>query len=184
MGNGTSFTILHKIWAHNDFLRFTSRTVKLVCDLKWVLNFAPLRILWLLLFHGLSRKIMQSLHFLFLGFFYSVVPENTMSSWYWWIEAWRFPCSQFSVFVDIELLFRLDILVLEERKKTLVPQRLAKLKGGEGKRGGLLLASSRCQPWCSLQLAVLSSWCEWCGFYLSRLVTTRNLSYFCELESE
>lgn len=57
------------------FLRFTSGIVKLVCDFKVNLknfNFALLRILWLLLFYGLSRKIMQSLHLLL--FFSSFPP--------------------------------------------------------------------------------------------------------------
>lgn len=71
------------------FLRFTSGIVKSVCDFFFkvnfkILNFVLLRILWLLLFYGLRRKITQSLHLLFCLFFlpsspqFAVVPESMM----------------------------------------------------------------------------------------------------------
>lgn len=44
-----------------------------------------------------------------------------------------FPCRHISVVVDIELLHGVCIFVLEEKRNTLFPQRLAKVKkGGEG----------------------------------------------------
>lgn len=66
-----------------------------------------------------------------------------------------FPCRHIFVVVDIELLLRVYIFILEERRKTLVSQRLAKTeKGGEGirvKEGPFFLAVSRCQLWYSHQ---------------------------------
>lgn len=130
---------------------------------------------------------MQSLHllfflpFLFVFFFFffsAVVPESMILSLTFSLLMLMdrglrsFPCSHFFG-VAIELLLIVDVFMLEETRKILVPRRLAKLKkGGEGKRGGEtcahFLAISRCQPWCSHPLAVLSSWCK-CVFHLSRL---------------
>lgn len=71
-----SFKLLRQLSTHDDFLRFTSGTLKLVCNLNGILNFIPLRLLWLLPFHVLSRKIMQSLHLFFSSLFVLSPPPH------------------------------------------------------------------------------------------------------------
>lgn len=189
MENCMSFRLPPQLSTHDDFLTFTSGTLKLVCDLNRILTFIPWRLLWLLLFHMLSRKIMQNSHlffsFSFCFFFFS--PHCCRA---WIHDALTLSltvqmdrgglrtvyCRLTFVVVGIELLHRVHIFMLEERRRALVPQRLAKVKKGrEGisvKEGPFLFffwLAQNASCGVAISFTILSSWCRCCVFHLSTL---------------